>query len=56
MRTRWLLPMILLAVVLGVTAWGLPLPTFDRGGSYLMVAAAVTLVIIVVLHKRTHKR
>lgn len=52
MRTRWLLPMILLVVVLGVTAWGLSLPAFDRLGSYLMVVAAVALAVILLLRRK----
>ena len=56
MRTRWLLPTFLFAVVLGVTAWGLSLPAFDRLGSYLMVAAALALVVILVLRRGTPGR
>ncbi len=52
MRTRWLLPVILLVVVLMVTAWGLSLPAFDRLGSYLMVMAAVALVAILLLRRK----
>lgn len=56
MRNRWLLPMLVFAGVLGATALGLSLPTFDRAGSYLMVAAAVALVVVVVLRRRTPGR
>ncbi len=56
MHKRWLLPMTLFAVVLGATALGLSLPAFDRAGSYMMVAAAIALVVIAVLQKRMHKR
>jgi len=52
MYKRWLLPMILFAAVLGATALGISLPAFDRVGSYLMVAAAVALVVILLMRRK----
>jgi hypothetical protein len=46
----------LFAVVLGVTVLGLSLPALDRLGSYLMVAAALALVVILMARRGTPRR
>ena len=47
MLRRWIVPALLLAVLLIVSLLGFSLPALDRFGSYLMVAAAILLVLVV---------
>lgn len=47
MRNRWLLPLGLFVALLGVTALGVSLPVLDLVGSYLMVAAALALALLI---------
>ena len=44
---RWITPGVLLIVLLVVPLLGFSLPRLDRIGSYLMVAAAILLVLVV---------
>lgn len=46
MMRRWFSPAALLAVLLIVSLLGFSLPLLDRFGSYLMVAAAIALVLV----------
>lgn len=47
MMRRWVLPAFLLSVLLIVSLLGFSLPVLDRFGSYLMVVAAILLVLVV---------
>lgn len=52
MIRRWIVPAVLLAVLLLVSLLGFSLPALDRFGSYLMVAAAILLGVVVVSMSR----
>jgi hypothetical protein len=46
MMRRWIVPALLLVLLLLVSLLGFSLPWLDRFGSYLMVAAAIALLVV----------